>query len=89
MNELLRRTRFILCATTAFASAGMAFAQTAATPPTELNLGSVTASGEASGTGTGGAPSGTGSLKQAQKLEKLAPNVISVLPQSQIQKIRM
>jgi TonB-dependent receptor len=86
MNELLRRTRFILCATTAFASAGMAFAQTAATPPTELNLGSVTASGEASGTGTGGAPSGTGSLKQAQKLEKLAPNVISVLPQSQIQK---
>lgn len=32
------------------------------------------------------APSGTGSLKQAQQLKKLAPNVISVLPQVQIQK---
>jgi TonB-dependent receptor len=86
MNELRRRLRFILCATTAVAGAGAALAQTTANPPAALNLGSVVASGGQSAASGGGAPSGSGSLGQAQKLKKLAPNVISVLPQVQIQK---
>jgi TonB-dependent receptor len=61
-------------------------AQTATSnSPLELNLGSVVATGN-EGNSEYVAPSGTGSLKQAQQLKKLAPNVISVLPQSQIQK---
>lgn len=76
--------RLALCASTAFSfGAGAAMAQS--TPPQALNLGSVVATGT-TGTGGSGAPSATGSLKQAQQLKKLAPNVISVLPQSQIQK---
>ena len=53
----------------------------------DLNLGSVVATGSQTSRGGGSAaPSGTGTLKQAQELKKLAPNVISVLPQSQIRK---
>jgi TonB-dependent receptor len=63
-----------------------AAAQSAGSPSAPLNLGTVVASGQQGGTSGGGGPSGTGSLQQAQQLKKLAPNVISVLPQSQIQK---
>jgi TonB-dependent receptor len=64
-----------------------ALAQTAGQPPVQMNLGTVVANGQGDGTGAGsGAPSGTGSLKQAEQLKKLAPNVISVQPQSEIAK---
>jgi TonB-dependent receptor len=88
MLKLSRGFRFFLCVTTTIGF-GLAGAQAQkAAPPTELNLGNVVATGQSTGAGTGGpvSPSATGTLKQAQKLEKLAPNVISVLPQSQIQK---
>jgi TonB-dependent receptor len=82
--------RKLLCATTAIWVAGTwpAAAQTAGTnSPVEMNLGTVVANGQASGAGAAGAaPSATGSLKQAEQLKKLAPNVISVQPQSEIQK---
>jgi TonB-dependent receptor len=81
--------RSLLCASTAlvFAGASLAAAQTApANTPVEMNLGSVVANGQASGGVSGAAPSATGSLRQAQALKKLAPNVIAVQPQSQIQK---
>ncbi len=84
MNSSSRSARFVLCATTALTFCGsLAHAQT--TTPQALNLGSVVATGtQTSGTGST-APSATGSLKQAQELKKLAPNVISVLPQSEIE----
>jgi len=84
MNKFSRRSRAVLCATTALTlAAGLAKAQTA--PESQaLNLGSVVASGDTNGAGNI-APSGTGSLKQAQQYKKLAPNVVSLLPQSQIQ----
>jgi TonB-dependent receptor len=75
--------RAILCVSTALSLAGgVAAAQTA---PVQINLGTVLANGQQGGA-SGVAPSATGTLKQAQQLKKLAPNVISVLPQSQIQK---
>jgi TonB-dependent receptor len=85
MMNSARNLRAFLLATTAFGfSAGIAMAQTSAAP-VNLNLGSVVATGDQAGIATV-APSGTGSLKQAQQLEKLAPNVISVQPQAQIEK---
>jgi TonB-dependent receptor len=81
--------RYVLGASTAFCLAGAIHAAAQSSgAPVEMNLGSVTANGQETGaTGSGGGePSGTGSLGQAQKLKKLSPNVISVLPQSQIQK---
>jgi TonB-dependent receptor len=84
MRNTTRAVRLALYATTAFTlTAQLAAAQTAA-PAVNLNLGSVISTGDI-GTGAG-APSATGTLAQAQKLKKLAPNVISVLPQSQIVK---
>jgi TonB-dependent receptor len=86
MNKLSQNLRIILCATTALTlGAGAARAQSAAADTQQLNLGSVFASGSGGGSGTV-APSGTSSLKAAQQLKKLAPNVISVRPQSQIEK---
>jgi len=88
MNQSYRSARFVLCATTALTfCSSLAHAQTTTptTTPQALNLGSVVATGTQSGS-TSTAPSATGSLKQAQELKKLAPNVISVQPQSQIQK---
>jgi TonB-dependent receptor len=82
--------RYLLCASTAFCLAGAAHAGAQnAGAPVEMNLGSVTANGQqAGGAGAGnGAPSGTGSVAQARKLKKLSPNIISVQPQSQIQKL--
>jgi TonB-dependent receptor len=76
--------RAILCASTALAAAPAA-AQTASAP-VQMNLGTVVANGQQGGAAGGGAPSATGSLKQAQQLQKLSPNVVSVQPQSQIQK---
>jgi len=80
--------RYLLGATTAFCLAGVlhAAAQTSGAP-VEMNLGSVTANGQQTGAATSGEPSGTGTLGQAQKLKKLSPNIISVQPQSQIQKL--
>jgi TonB-dependent receptor len=89
MNSSARSARFVLCATTALTFfSGLAHAQTSTattTTPQALNLGSVVATGTQSGTTGSTAPSATGSLKQAQELKKLAPNVISVLPQSEIE----
>jgi TonB-dependent receptor len=86
MVGLSRSFRFILCATTVVGlGATAARAQTAA-PPTELNLGSVVATGGAQPGGGPVSPSATGSLRQAHKLVKLAHNVLSVQPQSQMQK---
>jgi TonB-dependent receptor len=48
-----------------------------------LNLGQVVSTGDAGGV----SPSATGSVAAAQKLKKLAPNVVSVQPQSEIQKL--
>jgi TonB-dependent receptor len=85
-------TRKTLFASTALWVAGAlpAAAQTAGTSArVEMNLGTVVANGQGAGTGSGAAsaaPSATGSLKQAEELKKLAPNVISVQPQSEIQK---
>jgi TonB-dependent receptor len=62
--------------------AGLAFAQSA---PQTLNLGSVVATGDQTAGGNT-APSATGTLQQAEQLKKLSPNVVSVLPQSQIAK---
>jgi len=88
MKSSSRSARFVLCATTALTFCGsLAHAQTStsSTTPQALNLGSVVATGTQSGTTGSTAPSATGSLKQAQELKKLAPNVISVLPQSEIE----
>jgi len=81
------RIRVLLCASTALSIAAVlpALAQTASTS-TELNLGTVTANSTEGGTTGGPGPSATGSLGAAQKLQKLAPNVVSVQPQSQIAK---
>ena len=86
MKILGRRLRAFLCATTALTlAAGLAKAQTAPAPASQaLNLGSVVANG---GSGAVVAPSGTGTLAQAQKLKKLAPNIVTVQPASQIQKL--
>jgi TonB-dependent receptor len=82
-----RRIRVLLCASTALSIAALvpALAQTASAPQ-ELNLGTVTANSAEGGPAGGPGPSATGSLGAAQKLQKLAPNVISVQPQSQIAK---
>ena len=76
--------RAALCVTTAlsFAKFLPAAAQTAGQ---QLNLGTVVATGQQTGPTTA-APSATGSLKQAQALQKLSPNVVAVQPRSQIQK---
>ncbi len=90
MSDRYITLRAILCMSTALCiiKALPAGAQTATTNNStgtiNLDLGSVQASGYESATG-GAEPSGTGSRKQAQELKKLAPNVISVLPQSVIQ----
>jgi len=85
MKTSYRSVRLMLCASTALTLAGgLGLAQTAPPATQSLDLGSVVATGDQS-TGSGTAPSATGSLKQAQELKKLAPNVISVLPQSEIQ----
>jgi TonB-dependent receptor len=76
--------RTILCASTVLGIAP-AGAQTAGTP-VQMNLGTVVANGQAGAATGGSAPSATGSLKQAQQLQKLSPNVVSVQPQSQIRK---
>ncbi len=78
--------RFVLSATTAFTVlSSAAQAQTANNGTTELNLGSVVATGA----GAAGpiAPAATGSLGQARQFQKLAPNVVTVQPQSEIQKL--
>jgi TonB-dependent receptor len=78
--------RIFLSATTACTVlAGAARAQTATNSSSELNLGSVVATGA----GPSGplAPAATGSLQQARQLEKLAPNVVTVQPQSEIEKL--
>lgn len=87
MRHLSYRFRVLLGASTAIWVGHVlpTAAQTTTGAPLELNLGSVVANGAQSGGGNV-APSATGTLKQAQQLKKLAPNVISVLPQSQIQK---
>ncbi|HTQ72281.1 MAG TPA: TonB-dependent receptor [Acidocella sp.] len=82
--------RVALCATTALTfAAGLAHAQTAS-GSNQLNLGSVVSSastGGGNGAGSGNAkPSMTGTLAQAQKYKKLAPNVVSIQPKSQMQK---
>jgi TonB-dependent receptor len=84
MKLQVRNLRVILCATTAFTLGTALAAQAQSATDTELNLGTVVATGDNGATAS--APSATGSLKQAQTLEKLAPNVISVQPQSQIAK---
>jgi TonB-dependent receptor len=89
MIKSVLKARVLLLATTALGfSAGFAAAQTDSTNNSagavNLDLGSVEASGYESATGSA-APSGTGSRQQAQELKKLAPNVVSVLPQSVIQ----
>ncbi|MDR3505371.1 MAG: TonB-dependent receptor [Acidocella sp.] len=78
-----RNARLALCASTALTvSAAFAHAQTAPNTQT-LNLGIVTA------TGQGGyvAPSAVGGLAQARQQKRLAPNIISEQPQSQIRKL--
>ena len=82
MNKLSCNLCALLYATTAF-TLGAAAARAQSAPPA-LNLGSVVANSTANGTM---APSGTGSLRQAHQLKKLAPNIISVQPQSEIQKL--
>lgn len=79
MQTITRKLRLALCASTALTFSALA----AQAQSTALNLGSVTATGNSGG----GAPSAIGSKAQAQKLQKLAPNVISVQPQSEIQKL--
>lgn len=75
--------RIILGMTTALSVLATAHAQTATGQDQPVDAGSVSASGSQGST----APSATGSLKQAEKLQKFAPNVINVQPQSQIRKL--
>jgi TonB-dependent receptor len=87
MNIKYRVLRVVLFASTALTlGAELARAQTTDGKALSLDIGTVVANGTQNGTGNV-APSATGSLKQAQQLKKIAPNVISVQPQSQIQKL--
>ena len=87
MTNLTWNKRVLLCASTAFTllgQHGFAQVQNSSTSQT-LNIGNVVAN--ATSNGVVAAPSATGSLQQALQLKKLAPNVISVQPQSQIRKL--
>jgi TonB-dependent receptor len=88
MHNRFHGLRYLLCATTALCLSGIVHAAAQSTgAPVEMNLGSVVANSQQAGAVNSGEPSGTGTQGQAQKLKKLSPNVISVQPQSEIQKL--
>src|ERR1700686_5034895 len=86
MTILILKKRVLLGASTAFTLLSQSgFAQTSSSTSQTINLGSIVS--DATSTGEIVAPSATGSLQEALQLKKLAPNVVSVQPQSQIRKL--